>query len=172
MLAAVLRDVRARRSTSSSTCAPGVDESAQRADALAIAEMKPFAVLSALKTTGDVLAQRKIITFDVPTDPEVIELQAPYRWSWSTDYYSMSLQAAEVLGKQLWGGKAKWAGDESMQSKTRVFGIIYPGCGDASPYPDIAVFEGTVKKYGGGTDRHQDRVHGRDRARHRDDRRR
>jgi hypothetical protein len=128
----------------------GVDEAAQRADAIAIAEMKPFAVLSALKTTGDVLAQRKIITFDVPTDPEVVETQSPYRWSWSTDYYSMSLQAAEVLGKQLWGGKAQWAGDESMQSKKRVFGILYPGSGDASPYPDIEEFEATVKKYGGG----------------------
>ena len=97
--------------------------------------MKPFAVLSALKTTGDVLAQQKIITFDVPTDPEVIETQAPYRWSWSTDYYSMSLQAAEVLGKQLWNGKAKWAGDEGMQSKKRMFGIIYPGSGTRRRIP-------------------------------------
>ena len=129
----------------------GVDEAAQRADAIAIAEMKPFAVLSALKTTGDVLAQRKIITFDVPTDPAVIEQQAPYRWSWSTDYYAMSLQAAEVLGKQLWGRKAQWAGDEDLQSQKRVFGIIYPGGGDASPYPDIEEFEATVKRYGGGT---------------------
>ena len=129
----------------------GLDETAQRADALAIAEKKPFAVLSALQTTGDVLAQKKIITFDIPSDPKVVELQAPYRWSWSTDYYSMTLQAAEVLGKELWGGKAKWAGDESMHNKTRKFGIIYPGSGDASPYPDLAVFEQTLKKYGGGT---------------------
>jgi hypothetical protein len=129
----------------------GIDESAQRADALAIAEKKPFAVLSALATTGDVLAQKKIVTFDVPSDPKVIELQAPYRWSWSTDYFAMTLQAAEVLGKQVWGGKAKWAGDESMHTKTRKFGIIYPGSGDAAPYPDLAVFERTLKKYGGGT---------------------
>ena len=129
----------------------GLDESAQRADALAIAEKKPFAVLSALRTTGDVLAQKKIITFDVPSDPEVIELQAPYRWSWSTDYFAMTLQAAEVLGKEIWGGKAKWAGDESMHDKTRKFGIIYPGSGDAAPYPDLAEFERTLKKYGGGT---------------------
>ena len=129
----------------------GLDESAQRADVLAIAEKKPFAVLSALATTGDVLAQKKIITFDVPSDPKVIELQAPYRWSWSTDYFAMTLQAAEVLGKQVWGGKAKWAGDESMHTKTRKFGIIYPGSGDAQPYPDLAVFEKTLKKYGGGT---------------------
>ena len=129
----------------------GLDETAQRADALAIAEKKPFAVLSALKTTGDVLAQKHIVTFDVPSDPKVIELQAPYRWSWSTDYFGMTLQAAEVLGKEVWGGKAKWAGDESMHNKTRKFGIIYPGSGDASPYPNLAVFEQTLKKYGGGT---------------------
>ncbi len=129
----------------------GIDEAAQRADALAIAEMEPFAVLSALRTTGDVLAQRKIVTFDVPSDPAVVVDQAPYRWSWSTDYYSMTLQAAEVLGKQLWGGKAKWAGDDAMTEDKRVFGIVYPGAGDASPYPDLAEFEQTVKEYGGGT---------------------
>ena len=74
------------------------------------------------------------------------------------------LQAAEVLGKQVWGGKAKWAGDESMHDKTRKFGIIYPGSGDASPYPDLAVFERNVEEVRRRHDRHEDRVHGRDRA--------
>ena len=129
----------------------GLDEAAQRADALAIAEKKPFIVLSALPITGQILAQKKIITFDTPTDPKVVEAQSPYRYSWSTDYVSTSLQAAEVLGKQLWGGKAKWAGDASMHNKTRKFGIVYPGSSDSVPYPDISLFEKTIRKYGGGT---------------------
>jgi hypothetical protein len=129
----------------------GLDEAAQRADALAIAEKKPFIVLSALPITGQILAQKKIITFDTPTDPKVVEAQSPYRYSWSTDYVSTSLQAAEVLGKQLWGGKAKWAGDASMHNKTRKFGIVYPGSSDSVPYPDLSLFEKTVRKYGGGT---------------------
>jgi hypothetical protein len=129
----------------------GLDEAAQRADALAIAEKKPFIVLSALPITGQILADKKIISFDTPSDPRVVEKQSPYRYSWSTDYVSTSLQAAEVLGKQLWGGKAKWAGDESMHGKTRKFGIIYPGSSDGTPYPDLSLFEKTVKKYGGGT---------------------
>jgi hypothetical protein len=129
----------------------GLDEAAQRADAVAIAEKKPFIVLSALPITGQILAQQKIITFDTPTDPKVVEAQSPYRFSWSTDYVSTSLQAAEVLGKELWGGKAKWAGDQSMHDKTRKFGIVYPGSSDSVPYPDISLFEKTVRKYGGGT---------------------
>jgi hypothetical protein len=129
----------------------GLDEASQRADAIAIAEKKPFIVLAALPITGQLLAQRKIISFDTPTDPEVVQKASPYRWSWSTDYVSTSLQAAEVLGKQIWGGKAKWAGDESMHTKTRKFGIVYPGPSDGNPYPDLALFEKTLKKYGGGT---------------------
>ncbi|HXY95226.1 MAG TPA: hypothetical protein VEP49_22400 [Acidimicrobiia bacterium] len=129
----------------------GIDEAAQRADALAIAEKKPFAVLAALPITGQILAQKKIISFDTPTDPKVVQAQSPYRYSWSTDYVSTSLQAAEVLGKELWGGKAKWAGDDSMHAETRKFGIVYPSSPDASAYPDLGLFEKTVKKYGGGT---------------------
>ena len=129
----------------------GLDEASQRADALAIAEKQPFAVLAALPITGQELADRKIVTFDTPSDPEIVEAQAPYRWSWTTDYVATSLMAAEVLGKQLWGGKAEWAGDASMHTKKRKFGIVYPGSGDGNPYPDIGLFEDTVKRYGGGT---------------------
>ena len=59
-----------RSSTSSSTCGPGSTSRRSAPTRSPIAEKKPFAVLSALKTTGDVLAQQKIITFDVPSDPE------------------------------------------------------------------------------------------------------
>ena len=98
-------------------------------------EKKPFAVLSAADDRGDVLARAEDRHFDFPSDPKVIELQAPYRWSWSTDYFAMTLQAAEVLGKQVWGGKAKWAGDESMHAKDAQFGIIYPGTATPSRTP-------------------------------------
>ena len=113
----------------------GLDEASQRADALAIAEKQPFAVMAALPITGQELADRKIITFDTPSDPEIVEAQAPYRWSWTTDYVATSLMAAEVLGKQLWGGKAEWAGDESMHPKKRKFAIVYPGVATAIHTP-------------------------------------
>src|SRR5262245_23697028 len=71
----------------------GLDEAAQRADAIAIAEKKPFLVLAALPITGQLLADKKIISFDTPADPKVVEQQAPYRYSWSTDCVSTSLQA-------------------------------------------------------------------------------
>jgi hypothetical protein len=128
----------------------GLDEASQRADALAIAEKKPFAVLAPLPLTGQLLADRKIVVFDTPADPREVEAQAPYRWSWTTDRFASSLLAAEVLGKSVWGGEAEWAGDESMQTKKRKFGIVFPSESDSDPYPDIALFEQTVKKYGGG----------------------
>ena len=46
-----------------------------------------------------------------------------------------SLLAAEVLGKQVWDGKAEWAGDESMQTKTRKFGLVHPGRERRRPLP-------------------------------------
>jgi hypothetical protein len=129
----------------------GIDEASMRADALAIAEKKPFAVLNAEPLVGQLLADRKIISIDFPRDPEVVAQQAPYRWSYGTDYFGLTLMAAEVLGKQLWDGKAEWAGDESMHAKDRKFGLVYPDSNDAIPYPDLALFEKTLKKYGGGT---------------------
>jgi hypothetical protein len=129
----------------------GIDEASMRADALAIAEMKPFAVLNAEPLVGQLLAQRKIISIDYPRDPDVVAEQAPYRWSYGTDYFGLTLMAAEVLGKQLWGEKAQWAGDETMHGKERKFGLVYPGSNDAIPYPDLALFEKTLKKFGGGT---------------------
>ena len=129
----------------------GIDEASMRADALAIAEKKPFAVLNAEPLVGQLLADRKIISIDFPRDPKAVVQQAPYRWSYGTDYFGLTLMAAEVLGKQLWDGKAEWAGDESMHAKDRKFGLVYPDSNDAIPYPDLALFEKTVKKFGGGT---------------------
>ncbi len=129
----------------------GIDEASMRADALAIAEMKPFAVLSAEPLVGQLLADRKIVSIDFPRDPAVVAEQAPFRWSYGTDYFGLTLMAAEVLGKQLWGENAQWAGDESMRTKERKFGLVYPSASDAIPYPDLALFEKTLKKYGGGT---------------------
>ena len=129
----------------------GIDEASMRADALAIAEKKPFAVLNAEPLVGQLLADRKIISIDFPRDPKAVAQQAPYRWSYGTDYFALTLMAAEVLGKQLWDGKAEWAGDESMHAKDRKFGLVYPDSNDAIPYPDLALFEKTVKKFGGGT---------------------
>ena len=50
----------------------GIDEASMRADALAIAEKKPFAVLNAEPLVGQLLADRKIISIDFPRDPEVV----------------------------------------------------------------------------------------------------
>ena len=44
------------------------------------------------------------------------------------------------------GGKAQWAGDEAMTSKTRSFGLVYPTTGF-----DLADFEARLKQNGGAT---------------------
>jgi len=110
----------------------GADEASQRADAVAVAAMKPFAVLDIggkAVPAGDVfetlMAQDKIMSFSsaTGTNKESIQ-QTPYRWTATTDYTATALLGAELIGKQLIGKKAEFAGTDALKTKTRTFGII------------------------------------------------
>jgi hypothetical protein len=111
----------------------GASEEAQRADALAIAALKPFAVISQAGTAGasevfaKAIAAKKILVFTANGTNEDAALQAPYRWLGVFDNDASAVNGAEFIGKSLVGETAKWAGDPSMRTKTRVFGAIYPG---------------------------------------------
>ena len=72
--------------------ASGADETAQRADATAIAAKRPFIVFDQTRwATGgapalaSALAAKKILTFSGSTTPEIGKAQDPYRWANSTD---------------------------------------------------------------------------------------
>jgi hypothetical protein len=115
------RDIDVRFYTST-----GVDETSQRADAVAILEMKPFAVLNfdsfGLDTLMGRLAQAKVVNEAFSVSPEESAAQAPYRWG-GNDSDAAATASAEVIGKNLVGKKAKYAGDE-LQSQTRKFGLV------------------------------------------------
>jgi hypothetical protein len=124
--------------------ASGTDETAQRADAVKIAAMKPFIVLDNPGAGGDAfdaaIARSKIISLGWSVTPEIGEAQAPYRWGNQPDDYGAQVVVAQALAK-LADKKAEYAG-ESMQSQTRKFGVVQP---DSIDYD---LFNETAKKAG------------------------
>ena len=119
----------------------GEGEAAQRADAVTVAAMKPFAVLDEATSIGTppvgggaVFAQA-LKNAGVPL---VISTGSAAPQELSRSY---SLPTAEFIGKQLKGGKAEYA-DESMQSQPRKFGVLYPS------HFDIKYFEAQLARYG------------------------
>jgi hypothetical protein len=129
----------------------GDDEAAQRADAVTVLGMKPFAVFDAIQTTSHPVFEAQIAGAKIPVfgngaTYDATQKQAPYRWG-QADIQSSALNAAEFAGKQLMGKKAQYAGDESFHTKTRKLGLVY---GD--PLVDIHMFDKTLAKYGGKID--------------------
>jgi hypothetical protein len=110
----------------------GPTEEAQRADALAVAAMKPFAVLVSNQTTGAgtvftaEIAAKKILVFTANGTNADAAQQAPYRWQGVFDNDASAVNGAEFIGKMLVGETAKFAGDPALKTQTRVFGAIYP----------------------------------------------
>jgi hypothetical protein len=135
------RDLEIKYVTSS-----GSDEAAQRADVVAVKAMKPFAVFDLIVSGLDVLetelAKAKIPNFGFSTTATKANLQAPYRWG-PSDAQSSAINSAEVIGKQLVGKKAEYAGDD-VKTQTRKFGVVY-----IPTLVDIDNFKTYFKKYGG-----------------------
>ena len=126
----------------------GADEAAQRADALKVAEMKPFIVVSNAPATaggGQVFASelvaKKIIVFYPGITNKEAERQAPYRWLGGFDSNAAAVNAVQFASRQLKGKTAKWSGD--YVDEKRVFGTIHPETGI-----DWKWYESTAKKEG------------------------
>jgi hypothetical protein len=123
----------------------GVDEAAQRADAVRIKELEPFAVMDVVPAGLDVLdaelANSKILTFGYATSFSEALQQAPYRWGHS-DTQANASNGAEVIGKQLAKKKAEFGGDD-VKSQTRKFGLVY-----VDDILDIDQFKKSMTQYG------------------------
>src|SRR5262245_20176119 len=104
----------------------GTDETAQRADAVTVKALKPFAAVDLLSqgllTLDAELAKAKIVTFGTVTTAKQALAQQPYRWG-ATDGQATALNAAVVVGKQLADKKAEFAGD-ALRGQKRVFGAV------------------------------------------------
>jgi hypothetical protein len=118
----------------------GDDEVAQRADALAVKDRKPFAVLDHgvrnLPVFDSEMVAAKIPVFSLyVTVDETLE-QAPYRWG-QQDPVAGSLNAAEFIGKQLAGRKAAYAGDDAMHASKRKLGLVRSDVIDTDYFNDV-----------------------------------
>jgi hypothetical protein len=126
----------------------GPDEAAQRADALRVAELKPFAVVSSAPAAaggGQVFASelvaKKIIVFYGGITNEEADRQAPYRYLGGFDNNATAINATQFAARQLKGETAKWSGD--FTDEKRVFGAVRPERGI-----DWQYFTSTAKKEG------------------------
>jgi hypothetical protein len=125
----------------------GIDETAQRADAVAILAMKPFAVINfdsfGLDTLMARLAQAKVVNESFSVSPEESAAQAPYRWG-GNDTDAAATASAEVIGKNLVGKKAQYAGSDTVKSQVRKFGLV-----TIKDVIDEGRFKQTLGKYKG-----------------------
>jgi hypothetical protein len=125
----------------------GNDEAAQRADVVTITALEPFAVVDLITTGLDVLdaelAKAKILVWGAATTTEKALAQAPYRWGLS-DAQASAINTAEVVGKQLVGRKAKFAGATDLQGRTRKFGAVF-----IPTLIDVDQFKDSFQRYGG-----------------------
>jgi hypothetical protein len=134
------RDIELRFVTST-----GSDETAQRADALTVANLDPFAVLDlavvGLPVLDAELAKAKILVFGSATNTNNARAQAPYRWG-PTDSGATAINAAEVIGKQLVGETAEFGGDD-LKARARRFGTVLINGAD-----DPQRFAKALRRYG------------------------
>ena len=127
----------------------GPDEAAQRADAVRAKAEKPFAAMHFIVEGLDVfeaeMANAKVLSWGYGTTTEKALAQEPYRWGQS-DAQSGALNTAEVVGKQLVGKKAEFAGSDEIKGQTRKFGAVYmPNLIDVEDLKTgLAKYNGTI----------------------------
>jgi hypothetical protein len=122
--------------------ASGTDEAAQRADALAALDQRPFAILcmacQVVGAGGGAVFSAAVSGRGVPANPPPPtpeESAAP----------SLRM-TAEFAARSLAGKPAKYAGDDALKTEQRKFGVLYD---DSPAGPDISDFTTAFEKYGG-----------------------
>jgi hypothetical protein len=110
----------------------GSDTAAAKADAIAIADKKPFAVLGgpAQSSTvfADELAHRGVMclgTCALALPQKVLDKNTPYVFTDGPSPEQAATLTAEFIGKQAGPGKAQFAGNDATKNKNRVYGIVH-----------------------------------------------
>jgi hypothetical protein len=110
----------------------GDDLEAARADAIAIAEMEPFAVVGGPGQSSPVfaaeLASRGIIcagTCALALPEDIIEQYEPYLWQLLQTPDQGVLAASETIGAFAGPGPAELAGDSGLREQDRVYGLVH-----------------------------------------------
>jgi hypothetical protein len=127
----------------------GSDETAQRADAIGVAQKKPFAVLDIAQLEGS-SGGGPIFTRTLQDRGVPIVIPAPPS-SPQNPYIPYLLPNAEFIGKALVGRKAVYAGQDDMKTKTRTFAVVTQGAALGTAAMDVNIFKRELAKYGGKT---------------------
>jgi hypothetical protein len=133
---------------------PGSDTAAAKADAIAIAEKKPFAVLGGPQQStsvfSDELAHRGVmcIGFCATAVPQkLVEANKPYILPFEKSPEQSATLAAEFVGKQVGKGKAEFAGDDATKTKNRVYGIVHYDTPDGQYKGLFDTLKAQLKRY-------------------------
>jgi hypothetical protein len=128
------------------------DVAAAKADAIAIAEKEPFAVIGgpaqSLSTFGPEIASRGIVcgpSCSGAAPEDVIEEYAPYLWLVGPTPDQAAALTAEMVSKLAGPGPAAMAGDPAMQGQDRVYGIVHYDTAEGEHQP---VFEALARELG------------------------
>lgn len=127
------------------------DHAAAKADAIAIAEQEPFAVVGgpeqASVTFADELAARGVVCLEscaVGLTTDFLNERAPYVWMPGGADQS-SRATAEAVGKLAGPGPAVMAGDPELRERDRVYGVVHYDTPDGF-YEDV--YESLVEALG------------------------
>ena len=104
----------------------GDDEAAQRADAVAVLDKKPFLVLDLAQSLQafDVAGRERQGAGVLPVRRHRRDAEAGAVPVGHLDNAAASINGAEFVAKQVAGKKAEFAGDASMHDKTRKLGLV------------------------------------------------
>ncbi|HEV8206906.1 MAG TPA: hypothetical protein VGR04_09480 [Acidimicrobiia bacterium] len=130
------------------------DSAAAKADAIAIAEKKPFAVLGGPQQStsvfSDELAHRGVMcigTCATAVPQKLVEGNKPYVLTFGPSPEQSATLTAEFVGKQVGKGKAQYAGDDATKAKNRVYGIVHYDTPDGQYKGLFETLKSQLKKY-------------------------
>ncbi|MGH9192399.1 MAG: hypothetical protein ACRDZ0_08000 [Acidimicrobiales bacterium] len=112
------------------------DQTAARADAVAIAEQEPFAVLGGplqvQAAFSEELAAREVISIPAQPLPQSVTVDNyPLIWGFITPTQAATL-AAEAIGNLAGPGPAELAGDPALQGEDRAYAVVHYDTADGS----------------------------------------
>jgi len=132
----------------------GSDTAAAKADAIAIAEKKPFAVLNGPQQStsvfADELAHRGVLcigTCATAVPQKLVDGGKGYILPVTPAPEQAATLTAEFIGKQVGKGKAEFAGDDATKAKNRVFGIVHYDTPDGQYKGLFDTLKTQLKKY-------------------------
>jgi Periplasmic binding protein len=134
---------------------PSSDTAAAKADAIAIADKKPFAVLGGPQQStpvfADELAHRGVLclgTCATAMPQKIADANKPYVIFSGPSPEQAATLTAEFVGKQVGKGKAEYAGDDATRNKNRVYGILHYNTPDGQYDGLFDSLKSGLKKHG------------------------